>query len=94
MFQPRISQTRGIDVSILQYSPAEQKSMISFFNYIDLDDDYPNNVAIQWLGARGFFAPTMHVPGILLKNAQPSAGSRGWFNSSMRHWMKTCLPMT
>ena len=44
-----------IDVQTLQHTLAEHKSMLTFFNDIALDDDYPYNAAVQWAGTKGFF---------------------------------------
>ncbi|MYF15962.1 MAG: FAD-dependent oxidoreductase [Gemmatimonadetes bacterium] len=44
-----------IDIDQLQQTLAEQNSMLTFLNDIDLNDDYTHNAAIQWAGTKGFF---------------------------------------
>ena len=44
-----------IDIDQLQQTLAEQNSMLTFLNDIDLNDDYAHNAAIQWAGTKGFF---------------------------------------
>ena len=39
-----------IDIDQLQQTLAEQNSMLTFLNDIDLNDDYAHNAAIQWAG--------------------------------------------